>query len=133
MINHPHKRECKWSPFEWSEKPKSLDFLSFSGFFCSLKCFRVLLLSGFVINDQVVCSVVCCGSMELFHLVPNHNQTNFSLLHEASRFFHHSVVEYLVNQKADINAKSKSVEFLYLIILLFIMLLKMVILVLLNI
>jgi len=54
-------------------------------------------------------------------------------LHWAAYNGHLSVVEYLVNQKADINAKNTSVEFLYLIGLLFIMLLKMVILVLLNI
>ena len=54
-------------------------------------------------------------------------------LHRASENGHLSVVEYLVNQNADINAKDNSVEFLYLIGLLFIMLLKEVILVLLNI
>jgi len=54
-------------------------------------------------------------------------------LHYAAQYGHLSVVEYLVNQKADINAKNTSVEFLYLIGLLFIMLLNMVILVLLNI
>jgi len=54
-------------------------------------------------------------------------------LHYAAQYGHLSVVEYLVNQKADINAKNTSVEFLYLIGLLFIELLKMVILVLLNI
>jgi len=53
-------------------------------------------------------------------------------LHYAVREGHLSVVEYLVNQKADINAKNNSVEFLYLIGLLFILLLLMVILVLLN-
>jgi len=54
-------------------------------------------------------------------------------LHYAADNGHLNVVEYLVNQKADINAKNTSVEFLYLIRLLFIMLLNMVILVLLNI
>ena len=58
---------------------------------------------------------------------------NHTPLHYAAHYGHLSVVEYLVNQKADINAKNKEVEFLYLIILLFIMLLGMVILVLLNI
>jgi len=54
-------------------------------------------------------------------------------LHWAAYNGHLSVVEYLVNQKADINAIGENVEFLYLNILLFIMLLKKVILVLLNI
>ena len=54
-------------------------------------------------------------------------------LHCAAEKGHLSVVEYLVNQKADINAKNNDVEYLYLMILLFIMLLIRVILVLLNI
>ena len=49
-------------------------------------------------------------------------------LHWAAKNDHLSVVEYLVNQKADINAKDNSVEFSYLIGLLFIVLLLMVIL-----
>ena len=133
IMNNIDKRECKWSPFEWSEKPESLDFLSFSGFFGSLKCFRVLLLSGFVINDFVVRNVVCSGSREFFNLVSDLHLERVSCLHESSRFVHLSFVEYLVNQKADINANDNYVEFLYLIRLLFILLLKMVILVLLNI
>jgi len=41
-------------------------------------------------------------------------------LHYAAQNGHLSVVEYLVNQKADINAKNNNVEFLYLVGLLFI-------------
>jgi len=48
-------------------------------------------------------------------------------LHWAAIYGHLSVVEYLVNQKADINAKDYNVEFLYLMRLLFIELLLMVI------
>jgi len=36
-------------------------------------------------------------------------------LHLAAQYGHLSVVEYLVNQKADINAKDTNVEFYYLI------------------
>jgi len=44
-------------------------------------------------------------------------------LHYAAENGHLNVVEYLVNRNADMNVKDKSVEFLYFIILLFIMLL----------
>ena len=54
-------------------------------------------------------------------------------LHYSALNGHLSVVKYLVNQKVDINAKTKDIEFLYLMRLLFIGLLIMVILVLLNI
>jgi len=58
---------------------------------------------------------------------------NETPLHRASKNGHLSVVEYLITQKADINAKNNRIEFSYLIILLFIMLRRKVFLVLLNI
>jgi len=60
-------------------------------------------------------------------------ENNLTLLHLAAENGHLSVVEYLVNQKADINAYTKDVERLYLWRLLFILQRDMVILVLLNI
>jgi len=48
-------------------------------------------------------------------------------LHWAARNGHLNVVEFFVNQKVDINAKNKNVEYLYLIMLLFFWLLIMVI------
>ena len=41
-------------------------------------------------------------------------------LHYAAQYGNLSIVEYLVNQKADVNAKTNYVEFLYLMRLLFI-------------
>jgi len=153
MMRNQNLTICKWSPFEWSAEPDSLDLLSFSGFFGSINCFKHLLLQGQPINQSVFSSIVCNGSLELFHLF---NESNFfssecvlntskfsrlsilvfkfengadinakdnydwTSLHWASRNGHLSVVEYLVNQKADINAKDNGVEFLCLIILLFI-------------
>ena len=58
---------------------------------------------------------------------------NSSPLHFSSRFGHLSVVEYLLNQKADINMKNKYFRLLNFFRLLFIMLLSLVILILLNI
>jgi len=51
------------------------------------------------------------------------DREGFTPLHWAAEKGHLSVVEYLVNQKADINATNMDVEFLYLIRLLFIELL----------
>jgi len=45
---------AKWSPFEWSYEPKYFDFLSFSGFFGSIKCFKFLMMNGYEINDRVI-------------------------------------------------------------------------------
>ena len=60
------------------------------------------------------------------------NDDDWTPLHKAARFGHLSVVEYLVNQKADLNTKDYMFAFIYFILLLFFMLLKMAILVLSN-
>ena len=156
----------KWSPFEWSIKPKHLDLFSFSSFFGSNRCFKHLLMNGFEIKENVISMVVCSGCVDLFHLckgqqfitpesvckasvfchlsllgfiIENGADINFkakkkkSPLHYAVQRGHHSVVLYLVNQKADINTKDNDIEFSDLIKLHFIMLLQRAVLVLLNI
>ena len=125
--------QAKWSPFEWSVKPKSLDLLSFSGFFGSIKCFKHLLLQGLLINPRVLSSAVCSGSLDLFHLFNESRDFSPECLCNGSLFFQIAVLTFMIENGADINAKDKDVELLFLKRLLFIMLLKMAILVLLNI
>jgi len=127
------KHKAKWSPFEWSIKPEYLDLLSFSGFFGSIKCFKQLLLKGLEINDNVLSMVVCGGCFDLFHICQGKQFWALNLVCKASEFFHLPLIIFMIENGAYINAKTLNVEFLYLTRLLFIMLLKMVILVLLNI
>jgi len=122
-----------WSPFEWSFKPEYLDLLSFAGFFGSIKCFKLLIMKGFEIKDNVLSMVVCSGCFDLFHLCQGHQFVTPNLVCKASEFFHLPLLVFMTENGVDINAKSKDVEFLYIMILLFIGLLLMVILVLLNI
>jgi len=97
-------RKCvKWSPFEWSIKPVSLDFLSFSGFFGSIKCFKHLLLNGYDINDRVRSSVVCSGSMDLFHLCDGKKINLIDEMLNASRFGRTNIISYFVENGTDIN------------------------------
>ena len=68
-----------------------------------------------------------CNALEFFHLpllvfmaengadINEKDEDDWTLLHYAAQKGHLSVVEYLVKQKADINAKTDCVEFLYLI------------------
>ena len=156
-------QEAKWSPFEWSYKPEFLDLLSFTGFFGSIKCFKHLLMKGFEINNQVISMVVCSGCLDLYNLCSGQQFETSKLLCKVSEFSHHSfldimikngadlnakflfnktplhwaasnghlsIVEYLVNQKVDINAKNNDVELMFLNILPFIQLLQMATLVL---
>ena len=126
-------QEAEWSPFEWSNKPDYLGLLSFSGFFGSIKCFKHLLMKGFEINAKVLSMVVCGGCFDLFHICQGQRFLSPILICKASEFFHLPLLIFMIENGADINGKTTNVDFLYLIILLFIMLLKMVILVLLSI
>ena len=156
-------QKAEWNPFEWSFKPEFLDFLSFSGFFGSIKCFKHLLMKGFEIMEGVISMVVCSGCIDLFHLCKvqqfltpksvckasefchlpllvfmKENGADISLkdhrspdkltpLHYAAKYNHQCIVKYLIDQKADINAEDRWLEFTFFIGLLFIMLLLMVI------
>jgi len=96
-------------------------------------------------GQQSIKPNLVCKASEFFHLplivfmiengadIFGKNEDEKTPLHYAARKGHLSVVDYLINQKVDINAKDNSVEFLYFIGLLYIGLLIMVILVLLNI
>jgi len=114
------KHKAKWSPFEWSVKPEYLDLLSFSGFFGSIKCFKQLLLKGFEINNNVLSMVVCGGCFDLFHICQGKQLLTSNLVCKASEFFHLPLIIFMIENGAYINAKTKNVEFLYLIGLLFI-------------
>ena len=126
-------QEARWSPFEWSDKPDYIDLLSFSGFFGSIECFKHLLMKGLEINDFVLSNIVCSGCLDLFRLCQEQQFITPNLICKASEFCHIPLLVYMFENGADINIKDNCVEFLYLIGLLFILLLKMAILVLLNI
>jgi len=134
LVNfHKLKQECKWSPFEWSYKPDYLDFVSFSGFFGSVKCFKYLLMKGFGIDERVLSMVSCSGCFDLFHLSKKQQSLTAESLYKASEFSHIPLLVFIFENGFDINSKDSNIEFLYLIKLLFIMLFLVVILALLNI
>jgi len=120
-------QEIKWSPFEWSNKPKYLDLLSFSGFFGSVKCFKHLLMNDFEINDHVLSMVVCSGCLDLFHLCQIQQSFTDDDIFMASEFFHLPLLVFMIENGADVNSKNYCVVLFKLNLLLFIMLLKMVI------
>jgi len=95
---------AKWSPFEWSQKPNSLDLLSFSGFFGSIQCFKHLLMNGFQINNSVISSVVCSGSLDLFHLCNHENIDYVECLCLASEFCQMPILKFLLENGVNLNS-----------------------------
>jgi len=104
-------QEARWSPFEWSYQPESLDLLSFAGFFGSIKCFKHLLMKGLEINENVLSMVVCSGCLDIFHLCQGQQLLSNENVFKASEFFHLPLLVFMLENGADINAKTKDVEF----------------------
>jgi len=123
LINH---KEAIWSPFEWCRKPNSLDLLSFSGIFGSIKCFKYLLLNGFQIDENVGFSVVFNGSTDLFLLCLGRIEMP-AVLSYASMFNQLDLLQFSFENGADINLIDIRVLLFLITKLHFILLQKMVI------
>jgi len=132
-IQENKPKKARWSPFEWSRKPDSLDLLSFSGFFGSIRCFKQLLLSGFAMNSMVKCQIVCSGSFDLFHLCNEVSLSISDCMCYASEFYQFSFLLYFLDNGAKINEKNTHMGNFKLIVLLFIVLQDVAILELLSI
>jgi len=113
LLNMDFNQKAKWSPFEWSNKPEYLDLLSFSGFFGSIKCFKHLLMKGLEINENVLSMVVCGGCFDLFHICQGQDFLTLNLVCKVSEFFHLPLLDFMIENGADIISKDKNVEFLY--------------------
>jgi len=92
-----------WSPFEWSIQPDYLDLISFSGFYGSINCFKYLLVNGYQINENIFSMVVCSGSSNLFNLCYDEIFNNAESLCQASKFGHLQLINYMIDNGADIN------------------------------
>jgi len=124
---HTLKREAIWSPFEWANKPKYLDLLSFSGYFSSINCFKHLLMNGYEINQKVISMVICSGCFDLYHLCKGEGSLTIENIFNVSEFCHLSLLEHMIENGADINAKNISILVRVLRMLHFILLPYMVI------
>jgi len=95
-----------WSPFEWTKMPEKRDLLSFSAYFSSIRCFKLLLYNNYRINQDVIEAVVCSGSLDLFHLCVHDNLYPGLLISKASEFSHLELIQYLVEAyKIDIHTR----------------------------
>lgn len=104
---------AEWSPFEWSFRPKSLDLLSFCAIFGSTKCFKQLLMMGMCVTPEIVESVVCGGSMQLYHLC-GISGLNFSdLMINAISFYRLDFLQYFIEQGTSVNYIGYIVYFIY--------------------
>jgi len=104
-------KQAKWSPFEWSFRPKHLELLCFSGFFGSIKCFKHLLMNGFQINEKVISMIVCSGCLDLFHLSRGQDFLSYEHACMASKFCHLSLLDFILDHCSSINSKTDYIDF----------------------
>jgi len=105
-----NNKTLQWSPFEWSRKPRNIDILSFSSYFGSIRCFKLLLLNGYKIINSIEQNIVSSGSFDLFHLSNISNFINDKCLSKASEYCHLSMLLYLIEHGATVNPKINSIE-----------------------
>jgi len=85
--------ELKWNRYEWSQKPLSMDILSFAGHYGSINCFKYLLMVGCEVTVSVLNSLLCSGSIELFSLI---DFSRFSIdMKYAFMFMQTGIIEWM--------------------------------------
>jgi len=97
----------KWNPFEWAKDPVfPLDYLAFSGYFGSARCFKYLLLNGYEISDIVSRIVVCGGNSDLFHICNDNNMHFSEHICLASQYCRMSILSFLVEKGVSVNTNN---------------------------
>jgi len=105
--------KAQWSPFEWSYKPDSLDLLSFSGFFGSIRCFKYLLVCGFKMNKDVGVNIVRSGNMDLYHVFNAKYVTNHELISNSVLFCRKDILCYILDNEVDKDERIQLVLLLF--------------------
>jgi len=96
----------KWSPFEWSRSPVYIDFLSFSGFFGSVQCFKHLLMNGYELKLSSRSIVVCSGNLDLFHLCREISNDYSAYACFATEFCRNSILSFLLDNGANVDSSN---------------------------
>jgi len=91
----------QWSPFEWSHCPKSLDILSFSGFFGSVRCFKFLLMKGYCIDQNTICSVIYSGQLDEFYICHNNGFDCSDYIDRAAEFCRIELFRYMIDNRTE--------------------------------
>lgn len=100
----PNRNNWSWSPFEWCRYPNNnvhSDLLTFSGIFGSAKCFRVLLINGYPINDSVRDAAYRGGNNEIIHHINHMFELSPHLINLAAEYSFLQLIKFL-NEKREI-------------------------------
>jgi len=100
IMNHPtfiSSSDLKWSCFEWTQRPVSMDIISFAAHFGSIKCFRLLMVKQCCFNNNnVVLSSIFSGSVDILHQCEIVEKNVQMYLNVASKSFRFFIFEWLL-------------------------------------
>jgi len=99
--------KMNWSPFEWTQKPKSLDTLEFSCYFGSIKCFQHIIRRGFELSEELKSSMIYSGNYSRFICYFLKNFTIKDIC-AASEYGHLSFLEYFINNGGNLNCQDEN-------------------------
>jgi len=100
----------KWSPFEWSKKPDNLSLLCLSAYFGSIRCFKHLILLGYRIDDFSRVYSINSGSSDIFHMCNSELIDLSKHLIISAQYCRLSLLEYLIDNGGNINARSLNIS-----------------------
>ena len=97
---------ANWNPFEWSQRPKSLDILSFSGHYGSIKCFKHILMNEGAVFKPGNGDLIFSGNTDIIHMY-NHYIIDFGEnLRYSTEISRISLVKYFLEKGANIDSKN---------------------------
>jgi len=102
-------KPIEWSPFEWTNKPPSplfekMNIMSMAALYGSLRCFRLLMIHGYIINGNVVEMSYCGGNFEIIQLCRDFSGTSSeSILNSISYYSQELLLKYVFDNDRYIN------------------------------
>ena len=102
-----------WSLFEWANRPKSDDFLSFSAHFGSIKVFKFLLMQGFQIDYITAQHSVKGGSLEILRLCFDYIQDSSIFMLTATECNNLEILSFLLENGAKLDFCDTRFKLLY--------------------
>ena len=102
-LNFDFTQKIKWSYFEWSFQPYSLNFLSFSAHFGSIKIFKYLVLNNVEITDEDIISSISSNNIDIFSVLKSKFIFSEDLLAQACKYRHSDLFYWIYNNISNKN------------------------------
>jgi len=102
--NNLNNYKIAWSPFEWTADYRlfidgDINLLGFCGYFGSIKCFRYLIINGYLYHENDLPFILCGGNHEIINIIAVSPMNLCSNLKFACIFCHLDLIKYILEQE----------------------------------